>query len=43
VVLTWVTIARAGQSLVDNASMVLGLSSYVSYECIPHLERCRPW
>jgi hypothetical protein len=35
---TWVTIARAGQGLVDNASMVLRLDSCIGYKLIPHLE-----
>jgi hypothetical protein len=40
--LTWVTIARASQGLVDNASMVVGLDNWVGYELIPHLNggRC---
>jgi hypothetical protein len=32
---TWVIIARADQCLVNNASMVLGLSSCVAYEHAP--------
>jgi hypothetical protein len=35
VVLTWVTIARVGQCLVNNTSMVLGPSSCVAYERAP--------
>jgi hypothetical protein len=37
VALTWVTISRAGQCLVNNASMVLGLSSYIAYERAPRI------
>jgi hypothetical protein len=33
--LTWVTIARVSQGLVDNESMVLGLDNYVGYELTP--------
>jgi hypothetical protein len=33
--LTWVTIARAGQGPANNVRVVLGLHSYVAYECIP--------
>jgi hypothetical protein len=33
--LTWVTIARVGQSPANNVSVVLGLHSYVTYECSP--------
>jgi hypothetical protein len=41
--LTWVTIAWAGQGPVDNnASMVLGLDSYVGYELTPRLDRVWP-
>jgi hypothetical protein len=43
VALTWVTIARAGQCLVNNTSMVLGLSSCVAYECAPRIDRGRTW
>jgi hypothetical protein len=35
---TWVTISRAGQGLVDSASMVLSLDSCIGYKLIPHLE-----
>jgi hypothetical protein len=38
---TWVTIARAGWSLVNDASMVLGLRSFIEYECVPWIVRGR--
>jgi hypothetical protein len=43
VALTWVTIARVDQCLVNNASMELGLSSYIAYERAPQIDRGRPW
>jgi hypothetical protein len=38
-----VTIARVGQCLVNNASMVLGLSSCVAYERAPRVVRVMLW
>jgi hypothetical protein len=37
VALTWVTTVPDGQSLVDNANMVLGLDIYVGDELTPHV------
>jgi hypothetical protein len=31
----WVTIARVSQGPANNVSVVLGLRSYVAYDCIP--------
>ena len=33
---------QAGRSLVNNASMVLGLRSFVGYECDTQIDRGRP-
>jgi hypothetical protein len=38
-----VTVAWIGHCLVNNASLVLGLSNCVAYERIPWIVRCRSW